>query len=311
MKPSFLCLLLMIVYITAFFAILRFVEGVQNNLTKVSVTRAQKTLKENNMNFPLKEEAYAKLLTEYIDSTSMVSLKPVEGLIVDNENGHLFTGEAAILVRILFENRRLKQDDLDAFEQVFTKSFINTRIRMGLNSRRPIAIESFSHPMSRDELLGLVFGLVNFGFEEDLGDLLAWGENHHRMWLEESPDLKTTFLDIFKNYTRYRFPDTMYMIKAGLGRKTSFIEEFMFCASAVLTSFKTQSETSGKIMDFFSFKVLEMKSVNTFMVRVAKSIVKFNYRRVHGEDYLKDMVRVYFKNEAHPFHEMSAGIKLE
>jgi hypothetical protein len=264
------------------------------------------------MNFPLKEEAFAKLLTQYIDYTSSVSLYPVPPFnAIDNENPHLFTGEAAILTRILFENRRLKQEDLDAFEQVFTKSYINTRIRAGLNSRRPIAIESFSHPMSRDELLGLVYGLVNFGFEEDLGDLLAWGENHHRMWLEEFPDKQTTFLDIFKYYTRYRFPDTMYVIKAGLGRKTSFLEEAMFCASAILTSFKTQSETSGKIMDFFSFKVLEMKSVNTFMVRVAKSIVKFNYRRIHGEDYLKDMMRVYFKNEAHPFHEMSAGIKLE
>ena len=264
------------------------------------------------MNFPLKEEAFAKLLTQFIDYTSMVSLDPVPPFnAIDNENGHLFTGEAAILTRILFENRRLKQEDLDAFEQVFTKSFVNTRIRAGLHSRRPIAIESFSHPMSKDELLGLVYGLVNFGFDEDLGDLLAWGENHHRMWLEEFQDKQTTILDIFKYYTRYRLPDIMYVIKAGLGRKTSFIEEAMFCAAAVITSFKAQAETSGKIMDFFSFKVLEMKSVNTFMVRVAKSIVKFNYRRIHGEDYLKDMMRIYFRNEAHPFHEMSAGIKLE
>lgn len=277
----------------------------------------------------------------YKDNLGRMDLKPVNRGESSTNNQLLYTGELAILMKLI--GTFSQQDFQDLRNSVKTCQLVNYP---GLYTRHPEPYRFRTKdgspnfvPVSFDEITGACF--TNWC----AGDIIS---NEH---IIEHADLTNNrFCDIpnyelmdgtlnvfklsfwkdliayFKEANTYESFETglrksvrnhpeLYPIffkhntstrrvyNSGCNRISSFGSNVVFLLAAFLASFKSNN-ISTKVLYWFRFRFLELTGTETFLTKLAKQYYNYTNENRLGEDWEMKLFSQYYTDVDHPFHEM-------
>lgn len=292
-----------------------------------------------------KELALRNLISNYTDVYGSVTLtdkslsNPLLGLR-DNENPHLFTGQAAML--ILLNNLQTSiyfqkfYDNCHWHNQV-TNVISDGKVVLGLYTRFPDPYRFLPghHGISWDEMVGLCLKAVLLNQPEIINNMIDYGVKHNWAFIDEAPftdplpsinrltEIWRKLVYVLKNdpknsrkdhkeidyLSRIRQPKERAFYRALSTKHTPGIADLLFLYKGIVTSsFGDKNDTSTKIISFYKIKALDMVGHDNFVYRLIKQFFLSKLKSVYGKYPLEELYKIYFKDGNHPFHSLAKGI---
>ena len=215
------------------------------------------------------------------------------------ENCTLFYAEYAILYDILNE---FDADDRDICDALLTR--IEVKGKSGRYHRDFDSAIKYNenktdiNPISKDNLLGIVWLCLLFNLDERLSDIRS------QFWKS---------LGTYNNTRKIRFPfnpgfyATFGALIGGFtGNLLSIICFPFFVINFYITHFKNKNRTSSRLLYFFSLYLLRNHWIYGKFWKINTNKLKQKY------DYdfpFNDLVEIYFKHPDHPIRNISKVLK--
>jgi len=288
-----------------------------------------------------KQQALQRLYANYTDYYGMVtlynsSLSHSEQGLYDSENQHLWSGEAAILIQLNDLGRPLKLEQGYEGALVATRATIDSKPVFGLYSRHPdpFRFSKDFHAVSLDEYNGILYYTSTRKGEMDYiaHDILAYGEKNAFAYIDEAPNTNplkeakeqgvwTTIKQIYdylknkreskvvEHLSRIRLPRDVAFYRIMAGESPKFLEMTHLVIASILSSFTSPEDTGGKLLTYFRYRAMNNKGYNNIILNLSEKIFTRQLRKQYGEYYLSELIKIYFKDEHHPFHTLAEGIK--
>ena len=288
------------------------------------------------MTIKLKEQALFTLLNDYIDvygGTTLTHISQSNPLLgqYNNENQHLFNGEMALLIKLSeLENSIYYEKIIANYLRHLELCQVVTSGRKipGLYARHPDPYK-FSdefHGLSRDEHAGMAFLSVAIDRPIIMQEIIEYGKQHNYAYIEEEPgydpikaaggNLLAAIKKIFYNkedklvqrLSRVRQYNDRSFYKLCAGESPTIFELFQMYIGLIMSSASSKEITSGKMMSFFKIKSLDLVGHNTILFRITKAIFRLRMRYLYGNNYMKAVAEIYFKDKNHPIHTLIDGV---
>jgi len=263
-----------------------------------------------NGNLTEVEKAIIKLDTEYTDFYGRTTLSPAKGSDpqngrYDSENNGLWTGEAAILLKLHNSiNGRFWSRQQMAWCSVQVTDENDEPIP-GLYSRHPHPhwLDPNHHIVSWDEYNGLMYSMIAICNEQIPREVISYGRRHLYSYVDGFKGVG--WKKRWELYWRgLRQPRDFFFFKIAAGKKPNLLETINAAVAHVLTSRKPHWETSGKMMAWFKKKAIEIKGYKGWIWRMADGIFDKNLKKMYGDKYVEVMARIYYRDKNHPFHAL-------
>ena len=256
-----------------------------------------------------KELAAKLLLSDYTDDLGRATLKKYSSPnYVREENHGLYTGQALILLRasglLTMENTRNFNTMMDAV-QVMDDYMEPIQ---GLYSRQPYPwYKGDHHNVSKDEYRGFAYGASVLNNKRIMSEIVEYGESNSWFYVDDDP-YGGINLD---HMGAFRLPTDRALLKITAGIDPSLLEVLSFGISAWLNSRKPVGDTSSKIMSWFGFKAIEYSGYNSRILNFMKKRFDKNLKKQYNmDDYVSEMINIYYQDRNHPFHALSEGLIL-
>jgi hypothetical protein len=269
---------------------------------------------------------FNKTTLKYVDSEGVIKLtsKPER----DHDNPHLFNGYACMFL------------DLAGYDGVMglaPKSFADSsEVVTGLFRRFKSSRDIVSH----DEYNGLLAIGEFFNVNYYANNIVNYGEAYNWQFNNEEPFKSVSYLSLFlkpvktyrmiqavrsvgideaeKDYTeltllRYsRNLRDRFMYKACAGLKPSVLELLYFCAATIVTSRKQPQEYangSSQLQALLRFWILKRANYSNRLLSLTIELFFKNQKAKSG--YLSELTSLFFKDAAHPFHDLAWEIDIK
>jgi hypothetical protein len=281
----------------------------------------------------------------YKDNLGRMDLKPVNGGEASTNNQLLYTGELAILQRLI---GNFQSSDFDSLRKAISSCQVDNY--PGLYSRHPVPYRFKQKdgkpnfvPVSFDEITGACFtnwcagdlksnehivehaqmtnnrfcdvpgyelidssaSVFKAGFWKDLKAYFTEARSYEK--------LETGLRKAVRNHPRFypiffKHSVTNFVIYlSGIGRKCSFIQSVAFFLAAFLASVK-KDNTSTKVLWWFRFRFLELTETETFLTKLAKQFYNYTNNNRLGESWEVELFKAYYP-ENHPFHRILKDVQ--
>lgn len=282
------------------------------------------------------------MISEYKDNLGRMDLKPVNGGEASTNNQLLYTGELAILLKLVGNSSPADFTALrDAVKTCHLSNF------PGLYSRHPepYRLRQKFVPVSFDEITGAVFAnwcAGDFAANRHILEHAQLTDNrfcdipgYELMDSNKSifsgglkalwQDLKTYYREarsyekletglrksVFKSPRFYPIffkhnNTNLFIYNSGANNSSSYFANSVFLISCLIASFK-KDNISTKILYWFRFRFLELTGKETFLTKLAKQYYNYTNDNRLGADWEKQLFAAYYP-EGHPFHELRAKI---
>jgi hypothetical protein len=288
-----------------------------------------------------KQIALYDLITSYMDSYGGVTLtnknlsNPLDG-IRDNENSHLFTGQAALLIHL---NNLTESIYFAKFADNVSWHLTLNQVVPGLFTRfpDPYRFSDGHHGISFDEMAGIAFQALIINRRDILDDIVTYGKNHNWAFIDEEPgadpikmaggDLKSAIKKIIKVFksgdaklarkehdvvdylSRVRQPRERAFYKLLSTKfKPSYFELLNMYFGLIGSSFGEANDTSTKIIGFYKIISLDMIGHKSLLYKLTKFIFKRRMHKLYGDCTLNALTMIYFKDVNHPFHRLTEDL---
>jgi len=277
----------------------------------------------------------------YKDNLGRMDLKPVNGKEASTNNQLLYTGELAILQKLI---GNFQSSDFDSLRKAISSSQVSNY--PGLYSRHPSPYRFKQKdgkpdfvPVSFDEITGAVFtnwcagdlkanehivehseltnnrfcdvpgyelmdsysSVFKAGFWKDLKAYFTEARSYEK--------LETGLRKAVRNHPRF-YPiffkhsvTNVVVYLSGVGRKCSFLQSVAFFLAALVASFK-KDNVSTKVLWWFRFRFLELTGTETVLTKLAKQFYNYSNENRLGEQWERVLFYEYFTDINHPFHRM-------
>lgn len=274
-------------------------------------------------------------IKEYLDKFGRMDLTPVNGGEPSTNNNLLYSGELAILMKLV--NDKKPQFSASGFIAL-KEAVLKSRVAPGLYSRHPepyrLNLPKQGRPTSFDEITGasFVFGLTNTKLAEEIvqhGELNYWqycdvpkfekGKPLSSMfskglfkdlvsyYKEAKSYEKDGFRKASQNYPRF-YPlffqhshSSRIIYRTAVGYSPTFANSF-FSALALLVASLKKDNVSTRVLWFFRLKHLEIHNQKPLLVKLAEKLYNRSNKKMFGN--IKELFRLYYKDANHPFHKL-------
>lgn len=284
-----------------------------------------------------KEHATITLLNNYTNKNGHVTLKPANlsdpsNGRYDSENPNLFTGEACILFKL--NNIQMNNIISNTARSISAVMVLDSEGReiKGLFSRQPDSYKS-NNPVSHDEYSGLNYSFACISqFRSSLAaDIVEYGKKYNYCYDDTNPRVRPSLYNpvlwfqaymvasgrkqrkhykLFNTATHWRQPDEVGFYKIMSEKHNPSIFELLFIALSLFLSVrKPKGSTSGKLINWYKLKALEIIGYSNFIVDLGAKYFYNRLRKDYGEEYVEELHRIYFKDKNHPFHTLCKGLK--
>jgi len=251
-------------------------------------------------------DALIRLYSDYLDDYGRVTLyhKSLSDALnqkYDNENPHLFNGEAAILLK-------LNEHFGSAFQLKFKSALKLCEVTKGLHQRQP-KMDQDRHLISHDEHNGIMYLCTCLDDKNTINEIINYGENHNWVYIDNNPDA-----DLYDNLIAYashiRQPKDRTFYRICGNQNADLFGVLNLMVGTILAALKPPEDTSGKIMAWFHFKTFELLKYPSFTIKATKWLFDWILKRKYKTDhYMEECFKIYFKDPDHPFHELIKGLK--
>jgi hypothetical protein len=110
--------------------------------------------------------------------------------------------------------------------------------------------------------------------------------------------------------THRRLPDEIAYYKMISNKhKSNFLEGLAFGLSLFFSVRKPKGSTSGKIINWNKICSLELIGYNKWYITPFVKYFRKRLKKDYGEDYVNAMYCIYYTDGAHPFRELTKGLK--
>ena len=256
-----------------------------------------------------KSQAAKLLSSNYTDGLGRATLYDfTEEWYKPSENHGLFTGEAMILLRA---NGLMEMENIWNFSNMMEMVQVYDKYEepiQGLYARQPNHWEvEGHHNVSKDEYRGFAYGAAVTNNKRLMNEIIDYGRSNSWFYVDDDPNggVNTDHMGAF------RLPTDRALYKIVAGQDPNLLEILSLGITAILNSRKPKGDTSSKIMSWFGFKAIEYAGYNSkilnFMKKRFDKKLKEQYNR---EDYIHELINIYFQDRNHPFHALSKGLTL-
>jgi hypothetical protein len=256
----------------------------------------------------------------------------------DNHNANLFTGEAAILLRLANVMEKKHADDIK-------RALEGVKIEPGLFTRHPDGSQANADydVVSHDEYNGIMYmiaALPELAHEADA--IVEYGQKYNWQFIDGDPG-KDGFKALVKNpirsikaivniykawksdnkqklnearwaageisylsYIRVPRDRAFYKIMAPSYKPSTF-ELLWLALSIFFMARKPKEEFSGRCMAMFRFLAIDMVGYQSKILNLAHGYMLGKFLQDYGQDFFEVILVNYFKNKTHPFHELAKG----
>jgi len=254
---------------------------------------------------------------EWMCEEGMVTLNPSKdydcfnGNYGGDENQHMWCSIYYTLLKML-DPSLLTNEDRDHVKKTLhrTQAEYGGFKVAGLYHRHgpPYPTGPEHHGVSHDEMNGIAIQSKLFGLHV-AEEIVKYGKKHGWAFIDERPythPIKNIF-SIEKGKRlfmlgRIRQPRDRAFYKMCNNERPSIVGYLHLLLTAWITSRKPKADTSGKILAFTRFQALKGKyKMFDFMYKIFRK----NLIKTHGENFLEDILKIYFRHSTHPFHEMA------
>ncbi len=240
------------------------------------------------------EYAIRKYFNEYTDEYGRACLYKRDKAKrdnFDNENPHLFTGEAMLLLRM---HGRL---DCTYEKQQWATTTIS-QVQPGLFGRQRVG-QNFGNTVSRDEYNGLCYQAAaceSAQYFRLVNDIIAYGEQNKNTYDDGKPNSGFNF-----RYWRQPKDTCFYKIISDTHKPSTFEKVYLALAN-ILSAILNKKSVSGRLMAFYRMSAIRLVNHDSVIINSSYSFFNWYSKRKYGEDYLAKWHTTYFKDLNHPFH---------
>jgi hypothetical protein len=140
-----------------------------------------------------------------------------------------------------------------------------------------------------------------------MSDIVGYGEDNSWFYVDDDP-YGGVNLD---HMGAYRLPTDRALLKIVAGQDPSLLEVLSFGVSAWLNSRKPEGDTSSKLMSWFGFKAIEYSGYKSRILTFLKKRFDKNLKKQYNrDDYVSELINIYYQDQNHPFHALSKGLTL-
>ena len=245
-------------------------------------------------------ETTRRIMSSWTDKAGAITLNESLGE-QDSENALLFTGEVALLCRLLGLGetyfwatiwRAVRARQIENYPGLFNRYADGTHDRS----------------TSWDEYNGLMFIAMSFNPITPLAaEIVEYGSKHNWAYINESPGTAPSLWrpSTWKYLGRIRQPRDTCFYKICANVKPSWAEITWLAQSMKLDSCDTVEETSGNIMAWFRYKAIMLAGFEHETIENAQKFWDIRIAKQYGDKPLIEMFKIYFKNAEHPLHELA------
>jgi hypothetical protein len=275
------------------------------------------------------------MFEKFKDIFGRIDLAPVNGGVYSTNNQLLYTGECAILMKLI-NDKNLRFSSANFI--VLKDAILTSKIAPGLYSRHPEpyrrSLPKAGRPVSFDEITGasFVFGLTDTklakdiidhgkanywqycdvpgfekgkplrsmfskGFFKDLSNYIKDALNYDSDGFRKASQSYTRFYPLFFRHSS----SSRVVYRASVGDSCTISESIGASLALLVASLKSDN-ISTRVLWWFRLKHLEIHKKTPILLKLVKPIYFFSNKKKFGT--FKRLFELYYKNPDHPFHSM-------
>jgi hypothetical protein len=134
---------------------------------------------------------------------------------------------------------------------------------------------------------------------KELYSYLKEAFSYEKDGLRKASQKYTWFYPLFFSHSS----SSRLVYRSAAGINSGFWDKLSFLPSVLVASMKSDN-VSTKVLWYFRLKFLETIGRETFGSKLAKRFYKWSETRRYGQDFEKELFKLYYTDTNHPFHEM-------